>query len=123
MQKILESAEEFKREGMFVYELYAVMIHSGGAYGGHYYAYIKDAGESGKWHSFNDTQVKEISFLDIADMFGAQAKEAGKKYIKPRVFNHCNAYMLMYKLCQQQEIVQDEEISEEIMSELNENER
>lgn len=33
---------------MFVYELYAVMVHSGGAYGGHYYAYIKDF-ETNKW--------------------------------------------------------------------------
>jgi len=58
MEQILKEAEEFKKEGLFVYELYAVMVHSGGAYGGHYYAYIKDSGPGGKWHNFNDTQVK-----------------------------------------------------------------
>lgn len=99
MEQILKEAEEFKKEGLFVYELYAVMVHSGGAYGGHYYAYIKDSGPGGKWHNFNDTQVKQISFLDIADMFGAPSQQKGKKYVRPRVGGHCNAYMLMYKLC------------------------
>ena len=33
---------KYKSDGVFVYELFAVMIHSGGAYGGHYSAYIKD---------------------------------------------------------------------------------
>lgn len=35
------------------YELFSVMIHSGGAMGGHYYAFIKSF-ESGKWIKFND---------------------------------------------------------------------
>ena len=35
------------------------MIHSGGAYGGHYYAYIKSF-EDGKWYNFNDSTVTEI---------------------------------------------------------------
>ena len=29
------------RQGPYVYELYSIMIHSGSAAGGHYYAYIK----------------------------------------------------------------------------------
>jgi ubiquitin carboxyl-terminal hydrolase 47 len=28
-------------QGEFVYEVYAVLIHNGGAFGGHYFAYIK----------------------------------------------------------------------------------
>lgn len=59
----------YKNDGTFVYELYAVMIHSGGAYGGHYYAYIKDF-ETEKWHEFNDTSVREISFLELIEVFG-----------------------------------------------------
>jgi len=31
-----------ERDGEWVYELYAVLIHSGSALGGHYYAYIKE---------------------------------------------------------------------------------
>lgn len=51
---------EYLEQGEFVYELYSIMIHSGGAYGGHYYAYIKSF-EDGKWYNFNDSSVKEIS--------------------------------------------------------------
>jgi ubiquitin carboxyl-terminal hydrolase 47 len=29
------------RRGPYVYELFSIMIHSGSAIGGHYYAYIK----------------------------------------------------------------------------------
>jgi ubiquitin C-terminal hydrolase len=42
----------------FVYDLYGVCNHGGGAQGGHYTAYIKNA--NGKWYEFNDTMVHEI---------------------------------------------------------------
>jgi len=45
-----------------MYELYAILIHSGNASGGHYYAYIKDFG-SGQWFCFNDQNVTRVSFL------------------------------------------------------------
>jgi hypothetical protein len=47
-EKFAEDDEEVnpvllvERDGEWVYELYAVLIHSGSAMGGHYYAYIKD---------------------------------------------------------------------------------
>jgi len=28
-------------QGEYVYEVYAILIHTGGAFGGHYFAYIK----------------------------------------------------------------------------------
>jgi ubiquitin C-terminal hydrolase len=34
--------KKYLQSGPFVYELYGIMIHSGGAHGGHYSAYIKD---------------------------------------------------------------------------------
>jgi ubiquitin carboxyl-terminal hydrolase 47 len=37
------------------------MIHSGGALGGHYYAYIKSF-ENGDWYCFNDSSVEKISW-------------------------------------------------------------
>lgn len=51
--------------GPFVYELYSIMIHSGSASGGHYYAYIKDFAK-GEWFCFNDQSVTSVSieFLD-----------------------------------------------------------
>lgn len=33
----------------FVYELFSVIIHKGGCYGGHYHVYIKDIDELGLW--------------------------------------------------------------------------
>lgn len=45
-QKIFSDAiankKKYLQQGPFVYELYGVMIHSGGAFGGHYSALIKD---------------------------------------------------------------------------------
>ena len=32
---------EYLKQGDLVYELYAVLVHSGSALGGHYYAFIK----------------------------------------------------------------------------------
>lgn len=42
------------------------MVHSGGAYGGHYYAFIKSF-EDNKWYSFNDYQISELDPKDISD--------------------------------------------------------
>lgn len=51
--------------GPYVYELFAIMIHSGSASGGHYYAYIKEF-ETGDWFCFNDQTVSAVSlFLEI----------------------------------------------------------
>lgn len=72
-------------QGEFVYELYSIMIHSGGAYGGHYYAYIKSF-EDGKWYNFNDSSVKEITDEEeIFKTFGDSKGSSG------------TAYLLMYR--------------------------
>lgn len=46
--------------GPYNYELFSIMIHSGSASGGHYYAYIKDF-ENGEWYCFNDQSVSSVS--------------------------------------------------------------
>lgn len=46
--------------GPYVYELFSIMIHSGSASGGHYYAYIKEF-ENGEWFCFNDQNVSPVS--------------------------------------------------------------
>ena len=51
---------QVKTQGEWVYELYAVLIHSGSALGGHYYAYIKNMTE-GQWLNFNDSTVTAVS--------------------------------------------------------------
>jgi len=42
----------------YKYELCGVCNHSGGIFGGHYTAFIKNA--SGKWYHFNDASVEEV---------------------------------------------------------------
>lgn len=54
-----ESLTMFKT-GSYNYELFAIMIHSGSASGGHYYVYIKDF-ENGEWFWFNDCTVTPVS--------------------------------------------------------------
>ena len=47
----------------FVYDLFGTGNHSGNVYGGHYTANIKNA--NGKWYSFNDTLINEISETNV----------------------------------------------------------
>ncbi|KAH0502829.1 Ubiquitin carboxyl-terminal hydrolase 47 [Microtus ochrogaster] len=49
-----------------MYELFSVMVHSGSAAGGHYYACIKSFSDE-QWYSFNDQHVsRQSSLLDLA---------------------------------------------------------
>lgn len=52
-----------------MYDLYAVMIHSGTAVGGHYYTYIKSF-EDEQWYNFNDSTVERISAAEVSKAFG-----------------------------------------------------
>eukprot|EP01022_Parablepharisma_sp_SALTPOND_P028630 TRINITY_DN71294_c1_g1_i1.p1 TRINITY_DN71294_c1_g1~~TRINITY_DN71294_c1_g1_i1.p1 ORF type:complete len:596 (-),score=87.21 TRINITY_DN71294_c1_g1_i1:3189-4976(-) len=62
MEKTLAEYEDrvAKYEGMkkHPYDLHAILIHSGGAESGHYYAFIFDAGKK-KWRRYNDEEVTE----------------------------------------------------------------
>ncbi|RLN93514.1 hypothetical protein BBJ28_00019286 [Nothophytophthora sp. Chile5] len=88
-----------KRSGPHVYELYSVLIHSGSALGGHYYAYIKSL-ETGKWYNFNDSTVSEISDTELKTAFGGAS---GSGYSMR--YSTC-AYMLMYRLVSEAKNVQ-----------------
>ena len=52
----------YKKE-TYLYELYGVCNHIGGSLGGHYFAFIKNA--NGKWYTFNDVSVVEVSDTQI----------------------------------------------------------
>ena len=56
--------QEYIKCGEYVYELFSILIHSGTAGGGHYYAYIKSF-EDGKWYNFNDSSVREIAKSEV----------------------------------------------------------
>ena len=47
----------------YVYDLYAVINHSGGTYGGHYTANVKIA--NGEWYNFNDTLITKLSINSV----------------------------------------------------------
>jgi ubiquitin C-terminal hydrolase len=49
----LDSGTEIQNSIDNKYDLVSVLIHSGGAMGGHYYAIIKNI-ETSKWYKFND---------------------------------------------------------------------
>lgn len=65
--------------------MYSVLIHSGAAIGGHYYAYIKSF-DDGFWYRFDDQQVVKIQESEIYNVFGEKRMSSGP-----------TAYMLMYK--------------------------
>eukprot|EP01006_Ploeotia_vitrea_P049919 TRINITY_DN67393_c8_g2_i1.p1 TRINITY_DN67393_c8_g2~~TRINITY_DN67393_c8_g2_i1.p1 ORF type:complete len:1213 (+),score=152.20 TRINITY_DN67393_c8_g2_i1:252-3641(+) len=78
------------------YTLFAVLVHSGFAHGGHYYAYIKCTDSTGKkqWLKYDDTTVSKCSLQQAtADNFGGKDPlkwwEESKESIR-------SAYMLLY---------------------------
>ncbi|XP_022105952.1 ubiquitin carboxyl-terminal hydrolase 47-like isoform X2 [Acanthaster planci] len=76
----------------YLYELFSIMVHSGTANGGHYYAYIKSFSD-GQWYCFNDTSVTHAGQDDIRRTYGIEAlpgRSAPNSTLP-------NAYMLMYR--------------------------
>eukprot|EP00004_Rigifila_ramosa_P028768 TRINITY_DN9880_c1_g1_i1.p1 TRINITY_DN9880_c1_g1~~TRINITY_DN9880_c1_g1_i1.p1 ORF type:complete len:1372 (-),score=364.27 TRINITY_DN9880_c1_g1_i1:40-3942(-) len=80
-----------------IFELFSVVIHQGGAYGGHYHAYICDLSPEGaaaalladppqqargQWYDFDDSRVSPISEATLATQVGGRGE--------------C-AYMLFYR--------------------------
>ena len=103
-------------KGPYNYELFSIMIHSGSASGGHYYAYIKDF-RTNEWFCFNDqnvTQVfknfyfmlynafKNIIFIHIIlqithdDIQKTYGGGSTRSYFSG-AYSSTNAYMLMYR--------------------------
>uniref|UniRef100_A0A8C5RRM5 Ubiquitin carboxyl-terminal hydrolase 47 n=1 Tax=Laticauda laticaudata TaxID=8630 RepID=A0A8C5RRM5_LATLA len=59
-----------------LYELFSVMVHSGSAAGGHYYACIKSFSDD-QWYSFNDQHVSKITHEDIKKTYGGSSGSRG----------------------------------------------
>jgi ubiquitin carboxyl-terminal hydrolase 47 len=81
---------------LWEYELFSIMVHSGNATGGHYYAYIKSF-ETGQWYSFNDQLVTKITVEDICSTYGGQTETGTSNYYASTYASSTNAYMLMYR--------------------------
>ncbi|KAI4470735.1 ubiquitin carboxyl-terminal hydrolase [Holotrichia oblita] len=80
-------------KGPYIYELFSIMIHSGSASGGHYYAYIKDF-KKNHWFCFNDQSVTRITEDDIQKTYGGGPQRG---YYSGAYTSSTNAYMLMYR--------------------------
>lgn len=98
-----------EEKGEWVYQLYAVLVHSGAISGGHYYVYIRDT-STNKWWNFNDSSVTEVSEKTVLEAQGgftttnayssASHSSYGRytsAYPARQVESCANAYMLMYR--------------------------
>ncbi|XP_066503278.1 ubiquitin carboxyl-terminal hydrolase 47 [Hoplias malabaricus] len=84
-----------KPKSSLTFELFSVMVHSGSAAGGHYYACIKSFSD-GQWYSFNDQHVCKITQDDIRKTYGGSSGSRG--YYSSAFASSTNAYMLIYRL-------------------------
>jgi ubiquitin carboxyl-terminal hydrolase 47 len=81
-----QNAHEQISENNIEYELFSIMIHSGSATGGHYYAYIK-CFETNQWLNFNDERVSKLDRDDIKKAYGTSFSS----------YSSTTAYMLLYR--------------------------
>ena len=105
-----ELIEEYLKDGPDVYELFSVVIQSGTANGGHYYAYIKSF-EDGNWYNFDDTKVYEISKKMIPNIFGSDNNPG-------RFGSSVTGYYLMYRRVNdgKQFTIEDMTFNEELLN-------
>ena len=92
-----EKINNYLKEGNNVYELFSIVIQSGTANGGHYYAYIKSF-EDNEWYCFNDGNVEFIDKNNIKDVFGEKFGDKINKYKSTNT-----AYYLSYRKINKEE--------------------
>ena len=83
-----------------IYRLHSVLVHSGSAVGGHYYAFIRPVveGAGGKWYCFDDSTVREVPREEAVDENFGHAAENDEKFWLNSSKNgvSTSAYMLVY---------------------------
>ena len=104
-----------KVSGKLPYDLFAILVHSGVAGGGHYYAYIRDFTKD-EWFEFNDARVTgPLEVSDIEKAFGGETWRNGYYSTEG------TAYMLMYRRREPEvniDAVPDEHIPEAVLSDI-----
>lgn len=73
-----KDVELYRKKGPYVYELFSIMMHSGGALRGHYYTFIKSF-ENGIWYNFNDSMVSKLRPDELKRSFGEQSPRCMNK--------------------------------------------
>ncbi|KAK6294582.1 hypothetical protein J4Q44_G00354120 [Coregonus suidteri] len=94
-ERVLKPKVPSLNTSSLTFELFSVMVHSGSAAGGHYYACIKSFSD-GQWYSFNDQHVSKITQEDIRKTYGGSSGSRG--YYSSAFASSTNAYMLIYRL-------------------------
>ena len=103
-----------KKDDYYIYNLKCVIIHKGGAEGGHYINIIKD--DKDKWYKFDDSKIKNFDMKNLEEQcFGGenQTIKDPKKY---------SAYLLFYELSKKKPIkilLNQNEIEKEKIIEYN----
>ena len=92
-----EEGDEDDKDEAYIYEAVGVIVHSGGAEGGHYYSYIKER-DRNKWYEFNDTNVKPFDLKNLAEeTFGGDGKDGNNDDFNG-IYSRCrNAYLIIYQ--------------------------
>lgn len=103
----LQAADPDHPNSTLDYELFSILVHSGGALGGHYYCYIKDL-KTKRWIHFNDEDIEEISEEKVRRAYGGHST--------------ASAYMLFYRRVDPEvnvETVSEEDVPEGVLAEMN----
>ena len=73
-------AKEVDRSKSYIYDLYGVLVHSGGVSYGHYYAFLRTSTDP-QWYEFNDSTVSKVDEKKaIEDNFGGQQVKSFSAY-------------------------------------------
>ena len=79
----------------YMYELFSVIIHKGGCYGGHYHVYIRDVDELGNWQLQEDEDrlIEDQPSRDSENTKEAENPLAMLKGILSEVWKNVNKFL------------------------------
>ena len=84
---------EHQFRGPFLYDCYAVIVHSGTLRSGHYRSFIKDEGatDTSQWHHFDDARIEPV-------IIGSNdSRDMAKRLYRDNNQGGASAYMVFYK--------------------------
>eukprot|EP01052_Picozoa_sp_SAG31_P008322 SAG31_NODE_418_length_15893_cov_5.433899_7_plen_556_part_00 len=115
------SAFEPDVEPRMDYELYAILVHSGGVNAGHYYAYIKSFA-NGAFYEFNDSRITgPLTDKQIEESFGGTS--ASVNYYGHQTFTPKEtAYMLLYRRIEESVNIAEvgnEHVPQDVLDDIN----
>ena len=87
------SRTEHQFRGPFVYDCYAVIVHSGTLKSGHYRSFIKDEGaaDTNQWHHFDDARIEPV-------IIGSNdSRDMARRLYRDNQGSGASAYMVFYK--------------------------